>query len=76
MNEYTADAFVNRDDPIPVITFDRNDEQSDENDSNAEDGQRHRLLSKTKFFKGKVQQSKEKASDGRRSMQDRLMEKY
>jgi hypothetical protein len=76
MDEYTADSFVNRDEPIPIITFDQHDYVSGDDDSNGEEGRRNRIKSTSRKLKEMVQQSKGKASEGRRSMQDRLMEKY
>lgn len=75
MDEYTVDAFVNRDDPIPVITFDR-DEDLAGADGDAESvakGSKGRGL--RAGLKDKLQKAGVKASEGGMSMQDRLLER-
>jgi hypothetical protein len=81
MDEFTVDAFVNRDDPIPVIPFDRagefeGDEGEMEVDSNH--GARRDLkshLSKSNI-KDKFRKATGKSSESGASIQDRLLEKY
>ena len=80
MNEFTADAFLNRDDPVPVISFDRagdlsGDEGEMEVDSN--DGNRRGLknhLSKS-TIKDRFRKATGKSSESGTSLQDRLLEK-
>ena len=81
MDEFTVDAFVNRDDPVPVISLDRagefsGDEGEMEVDSN--DGKRRGLkkhLSKSNI-KDKFRKANGKSSESGTSIQDRLLEKY
>ncbi len=81
MDEFTADAFVNRDDPIPIITFDRTEDFSDEEgqiEVEGKDGRRQGLrkhLSKSNI-KDKIRKATGKTSESGTSMQDRLLEKY
>ncbi|OWO97626.1 hypothetical protein B2J93_2744 [Marssonina coronariae] len=78
MDEFTYDAFANRDDPIPVISFDSRDALSDDaderehvaDDCNSEPVRRHRKDSKENMKK-----KHQKASSAGSSMQDRLLEK-
>lgn len=78
MDEYTADAFVNRDDPIPLIVLDAEDDPSDDTDNNSppvevKEGKRQRLRKhlSSRNIKEKVGRAHEAGS----SMQDRLLEK-
>jgi hypothetical protein len=76
MDEFTADAFVNRDDPIPVISFDPVEDLSDEEeDSPAAERDRKRDRLK-KHVKDNIQKARGKAAGTGTGMQDRLMEKY
>jgi len=77
MDEFTVDAFVNRGDPIPVISFDENDELSDEAEPSTPDQRkRDKLLQKGKNLKDNFRNTQGKVSDAGSSMQDRLLEKY
>jgi hypothetical protein len=76
MDEFTVDAFVNRDDPIPVISFDPVEDLSDEEeDFPAAEGGRKRDRLK-KHVKDNIQKARGKAADTGTGIQDRLMEKY
>ena len=76
MDEFTADAFVNRDDPIPVISFDPVEDLSDEEeDAPAAERDRKRDRLK-KHVKDNIQKARGKAAETGTGMQDRLMEKY
>jgi hypothetical protein len=69
MDEFTVDAFVNRDEPIPVISFDSRDDLSDEADEPSDIERKHdRLRRHGKNIKDNVR------STGT-SMQDRILEK-
>jgi hypothetical protein len=80
MDEFTVDAFVNRDDPIPVISFDINDDLSDEAESEPatteKERKRDKLLQHGKNLKDNFRNVQGKASETGSSMQDRLLEKY
>jgi hypothetical protein len=77
MDEFTVDAFVNRDDPIPVISFDPVEDLSDEVEdppaATERDRKRDRLK---KHVKDNIQKARGKAAETGTGMQDRLMEKY
>lgn len=76
MDEFTADAFVNRDDPIPVISFDINDDLSDESGPATPQRTRDKLLQHGKNLKDNLRNAQGKVSETGSSMQDRLLEKY
>jgi hypothetical protein len=78
---FGVDAFVNRDDPIPVVVFDRKDDLSDEADGSDNATQperkRDRLLKHTANIKENFQKRHGRSESGSgSSMQDRLLEKY
>jgi hypothetical protein len=81
MDEFTVDAFVNRDDPVPVITFERDEDFSgDEGEMEVDprDGKRRGLkkhLSKSNL-KDRFRKVTGKSSESGTSIQDRLLEKY
>jgi hypothetical protein len=77
MDEFTADAFVNRDEPIPVAVFAPADNQSDEDydDGTQPERKRDRLRRHAANIKETVQKAQGKASETGSSMQDRLLEK-
>lgn len=68
MDEFTADAFVNGDEPIPVVVLDH--ELSDEFEG---DGQPERKRGRFKHMKDNL---RKKTVESGSSMQDRLLEKY
>ena len=74
MNEYTADAFVNREEPIPVIAVPGSDSPSSD-----PKGKRERLkesLSSSKDkLKGKLSDTSSGSKDYGYSLQDRLFAK-
>lgn len=77
MDEFTADAFVNRDDPVPVISLDRAGEFSGdegEMEVGSNDGKK-KHLSKSNI-KDKFRKATGKSSESGTSIQDRLLEKY
>lgn len=77
MDEFTVDAFVNRDDPIPVISFDQTDDLSDEAEvPSTPERKRDKLLQHGKNLKDNFRNAHGKASETGSSMQDRLLEKY
>ena len=83
MDEYTAEAFANRDDPVPLISVTHSDAEGSSSEVDKR-GQRDRLkqsLSASKL-RSKAQDLKEKhlekvedASDASLSLQDRLFAK-
>ncbi len=81
MDEFTVDAFVNRDDPIPVISFDRAGEYSEdegEMEVDSNDDKRRGLkshLSKPNIT-DRFRKATGKTSESGKSLQDRLLEKY
>jgi len=80
MDEHTADTFVNRERPVPIINIDRIEDLSGdegEPDVAASDGKRRGLkkhLSKSNI-KEKLWKATGKTSESGMSMQDRLLEK-
>ncbi|TVY33183.1 Peroxisomal membrane protein, partial [Lachnellula subtilissima] len=75
MDEFTADSFANRDEPIPVVQLDLQDDLSEEADGNSDERKRHRLKEHGRNIKESFKKAHEKASDRGSSMQDRLFEK-
>ncbi|KAB8290780.1 hypothetical protein EYC80_008417 [Monilinia laxa] len=79
MNEFTADAFANRGDPIPVIrlntTHDLNNEVEDINESPHKEGTRERLRRHKAELKENIRKAHNKASETSATVQDRLLEK-
>jgi hypothetical protein len=76
MDEFTVDAFVNRDDPIPVISFDMNDDLSDEAEPATPERKRDKLLQHGKNLKDNFRNAQGKPFETGSSMQDRLLEKF
>lgn len=77
MDEFTVDAFVNRDDPIPVISFDQADDLSDEAEvPSTPERKGDKLLQHGKNLKENLRNAHGKVSETGSSMQDRLLEKY
>ena len=77
MDEYTADAFVNRDDPIPLLTVTPSDDTASvaELDISGDEGERRRFRDR---LKGKAREfgfDREEETTGRQSIQDRLFNK-
>lgn len=78
MDEYTKDALVNRDEPIPVIQFEDSIDLSDEEYADAiiknNDGSsREAAMS---GLKDKASNVKDKVKESKLSLQDRLLERY
>jgi hypothetical protein len=83
MDEFTVDAFVNRDDPIPAIRIDPADEHADEleslpdnHDPTQKEGARQRFRRHKSALKENIKKAQDKASETSASVQDRLLEKY
>jgi len=76
MDEFTVDAFVNRGDPIPVISFDTNEDFFDEPEPATPERKRDKILQHGKNLKDNFRNVQGKASETGSSMQDRLLEKY
>ena len=81
MEEVTADAFVNRDEPIPVIVFDSAEDISDEAAWSSADGRttssrkRDRLKMHASNVRDNVKKAQGKASEAGSGIQDRLLER-
>ena len=80
MDEFTVDAFVNRDDPVPVVALDQHGDFSgdEEGDAESRSGTRRKLrdhLSKSNMT-DRFRKATGKPAEPGRSMQDRLLEKY
>lgn len=71
MEEFTINAFANRDEAIPLISFDDEDDLSDEVDGGAAETTRKRDI-----FKGHGKNKKENIRPAGASMQDRILEKW
>jgi hypothetical protein len=76
MDEFTVDAFVNRDEPIPVVVLDPQDDASEEADASSDERRGGRLRQHGRNIKENIKKAQEKASDRGSSMQDRLLEKH
>jgi len=76
MDEFTVDAFVNRDEPIPVVQLDHQDDLSEEADGSSDERKRDRLKQHGRNIKENIKKVHDKAADRGSSMQDRLLEKY
>jgi hypothetical protein len=70
MDEFTVDAFANRDEPIPVLSFGHEDDLSDEGDGLSSPGRKRDILRRH----GKS--LKENLRSTGSSMQDRILEKW
>ena len=79
MDEFTADAFVNRNEPIPVLTIRPPTNDPASSDDNNGKGKRERLKASlsgtTSRLKDKVQESTSGTKDYGYSLQDRLFSK-
>lgn len=71
MDEFTVDALVNRDDPIPVVVLDHDLSEEGEGDG-AQDRKRDRLKAHTSNMKENI---RKKTADTGSSIQDRLLDK-
>ena len=83
MDEYSYQAMVNREDPIPVVALDgrqedqlSNDEVDDQFEAPADERRRDRFWRQGKNLRDTFNKTKEKASERNASVQDRLLEKY
>lgn len=78
MDEFTADAFVNRDEPIPVVILDPADDLSDEeyDDGTQPERKRDRLWRHASNMKENIRKAQGKVTETGSSVQDRLLEKY
>jgi hypothetical protein len=77
MDEFTADAFVNRDEPIPLLVVEPAEpaEPSDFDTPSERERKRDRLKTHGKSFKENLRKAQGKATETGSSMQDRLLEK-
>ena len=78
MDEFTADAFVNRDEPIPVVVLDPADDLSDEalGDPTQPERKRDQMRRHASNMKENVRKAQGKVSETGASMQNQLLEKY
>ena len=78
MDELTADAFVNRDDPMPVVNLDPADDpfEAAHDDRIQPESQRDRLRRHAANIRGHVREVQGKSAETGSSVQDRLLEKY
>lgn len=83
MDEFTADALVNRDAPIPVVVIDRHEDGHSSDDDLAgqssdvpsDERKRNRFMRHGKSLKDNLKKTRERVSEHNTSMQDRLLEK-
>ncbi|KAH8687962.1 integral peroxisomal membrane peroxin-domain-containing protein [Tricladium varicosporioides] len=77
MDEFSADTFVNRDEPIPVVRLEPQDDlaYSEGEDHSSEERKRDVLKRHGKNLKENLRKAQDKVSDRGSSMQDRLLEK-
>jgi hypothetical protein len=82
MDEFTYEAFVNRDEPVPVVTLDggtgedlSHDEHDDQFDVPADERKRDKFWRQGRNLKDTFKSTKDKVSERNTSMQDRLLEK-
>ena len=73
MDEYTADAFVNRDEPVPVLTF-SGTTRSPSPDPESKRSRLRESISNSKL-KEKLQDGASSRSETGYSLQDRLLTK-
>ena len=80
MDEFTADAFVNRDEPVPIVnlesTEDLSEEEYDDTTHVSPERKRDRLRRHAANMKGNVRKVQGKSAETGSSIQDRLLEKY
>jgi hypothetical protein len=78
MDEVTVDAFVNRDEPIPVILRDPTDDLSDGaecDDRTQPERKRDRLRKGAAIMKESIRKAQGKPTEYGSSLQDRFIEK-
>lgn len=75
MDEFTADAFVNRDDSVPLLIVDPAD-TSDKDSVSERERKRDKFKRKSQDLRDNLRKAQNKSSEGGSSMQDRLLEKY
>lgn len=75
MDEFAMDAFANRDDPIPVLSFDPQNDLSDEGPPSDTERTRDRLMRHGKNLKENMRKVTGKGAEAGTSMQDRILEK-
>lgn len=78
MDEYTADAFANRDEPLPVLTITPEPGNGSQESDNSSRAKIRKTLSASRL-KERIQDAGSGApgrSDGHQSLQDRLFSKY
>lgn len=75
MDEFTAEAFVNRDDSVPLLIVDSAD-TSDMDSISDRERKRDKLRKKSQDLRDNLRKAQNKQSEGGISMQDRLLEKY
>lgn len=74
MDEFTANAFVNREEPIPVVTVNNEYSEDGESDGQADSNRkRDRLKKHTSNLKENIWK---RTTESGSSVQDRLLEKF
>jgi hypothetical protein len=83
MDEYSYEAFANRDEPVPVVSLEgrlddelSNDEHDDQFEAPADERKRDRMWRQGKTLRDTFKNTKEKVTERNATMQDRLLEKY
>ncbi len=80
MDEWTYEAFANRDDPIPVVSFDNTDDLSENVETGEGKVEKGKNLAKGIFSKSsgkeKAQKDRGKTEGHGTTMQDRLLERF
>jgi hypothetical protein len=75
MDEFTVDAFVDRDEPIPVVVLDPADDLSADDSPFERERKRDRLKQHGRNIKENLRKVHGKAAETGSGMQDRLLEK-
>lgn len=78
MEEYTANAFANRDEGIPILTITPSDDatSASEIDVSGDESKRQRVKDKLREKAQVYASDREDPRPGRQSIQDRLFTKY
>lgn len=77
MDEFTCDAFANRDHPIPVVSFEGDEDLSAEEEDVADEGiKMARIQKHGRNGRGTSKKAQQMASAKGVGVQDRLLEKY
>ncbi|KAI9768297.1 MAG: hypothetical protein M1835_006891 [Candelina submexicana] len=72
MDEFTADAFVNRDEPVPEVTISTGDDHASDVDDSPSRGHKVRKVLSSSKLKDKLHDVRDKHHEPSSSLQDRL----